>query len=115
MKRLIKSIILACVIVLALPIQAHCNLSPREITNTFGMKGDFNVYPQSVEKFLYITMSSKSDAPIHFELIDITGQVVVRTLINNNTKMNLSHLKKGIYLYKIIDAGRLTSGKIIKE
>jgi len=76
---------------------------------------ELKIYPNPAEDEIFIKGSF--DVPALFELYDITGRKVLKkTLTSINSQVNISHLSKGFYIYKLATgkAGYFT-GKIVKH
>jgi hypothetical protein len=51
---------------------------------------------------------------VQFLLYDATGQLIFNTIVTNGkAQYNFSHLRKGYYSYRVIDADQAISGKLI--
>jgi hypothetical protein len=73
------------------------------------------VYPNPGTNQLTIKTDNKE---LYFELVNISGQVVIRQIVNNNFKtINTESLKSGIYFYRLTDNKSKTTetGKWIKK
>ena len=73
-----------------------------------------SIYPNP-GNIVLIVKSGFNDAV--FLLIDITGKIILKEKIQNNSNsFNISHLSKGMYFYRIYnDKGLFDSGKWIKQ
>lgn len=95
--------------------------TPLEITsNTIELKNEnqINIYPNPVKDGnIHILLNQETYSEYTFELIDINGKIVkLEKLDSNQSVIELSDFKKGIYLYKI-SAGQiiLKTDKLIIE
>jgi hypothetical protein len=58
----------------------------------------------------------KNNATSYLELYNIAGQKVLdQSILQNNTKVDLSALSKGLYLLKTNVEGTISTVKIVKE
>lgn len=62
----------------------------------------------------YVEISTANTENLEIEIFDISGQLVHRSLSNQN-RIDLSHLKKGIYFLSIISPTATETAKIIKR
>jgi hypothetical protein len=71
----------------------------------------FTIYQQA--SVLYI--NSPSDENAEIRITDMAGKVVIvgRTNGNDNTPINVSNLRNGVYIVSLIDKNRFTSKKIV--
>ena len=85
-------------------------------TNELLSGKDIEVSPNpTIER---ININSKSISQFStFELLDIQGHIVLNTEISNvQNSISLSGIAKGLYLFKIMDNGKLLyTGKIVKQ
>lgn len=72
------------------------------------------VYPNPVSEYLSLN-NLGNHKYITFKLFDIHGSLVLAKKINPNQKINLKHIKKGMYIYTLTMEGNSWSGKIIKN
>ena len=91
----------------------HFFMSTDEVLSTSEFKNEvtkINIYPNPSNSEISINSTSKVD----FILIyNIMGQKILESKISQN--LNVSSLKKGIYLLKSISNGVTTTAKFIKE
>jgi len=79
-------------------------------------KQKFLVYPNPAKKDIYITPQSNVGSEFVFVLCNLESEVIIqRKIINfNPSVINITNLKDGLYLYRIIDNDQLVqNGKII--
>ena len=69
------------------------------------------VFPNPVEN--YLTVSNVS-SPVKISLFDIHGRMVFQC-VNDGLPVDLSSLKKGVYVVSIRDKGKIETTRIIKE
>jgi hypothetical protein len=50
-----------------------------------------------------------------FNLYDIQGRLVMKKEIHGNERLDIQHLKKGIYIYHLNQNGKVYNGKLIKK
>jgi hypothetical protein len=74
---------------------------------------DFNIYPIPTNNSL--TIESKKNDLIAFELVDVTGKVILKKEFIQSTSLDVSHIAKGMYYLNLkTDEGKLTKQIIIK-
>lgn len=83
-------------------------------TRDFDMQNSFKLYPNPVKDFITIEMNSVNSAKLN--VFDATGNVIIsKELKATSTKLSLSHLPVGVYLFRISnDTGTVTK-KVIKN
>jgi hypothetical protein len=75
----------------------------------------FSIYPNPGKDLIQIKMPS---GEFEFELFDLNGQILIRQQVSNQMNLiNTSHLKAGIYFYRITDQRNqiISTGKWIKN
>ena len=91
-----------------------CNatLSIEDIrTNT-----EFNIYPNPVNSSMYIINKNSTD--IEIKLYDLSGKILLQKSFQgttNNLKLNLNHLKTGLYQLSIKTNNSIYFDKIVKK
>jgi PKD repeat protein len=79
----------------------------------------FTFYPNPARDYIVINylQENHSNNSLQLELINITGQIVLKnsTAINNKTEISISGLAKGLYFLKISDGDITEVKKIILE
>jgi len=81
------------------------------------VNANLSVYPNPAKEELFISISNfKSNTNNHIEIFNISGQKVLdQSILQNNTKVDLSGLSKGLYLLKTNIEGTVSTVKIVKE
>jgi hypothetical protein len=81
------------------------------------VNANLSVYPNPAKEELFISISNfKSNTNNHLEIFNISGQKVLdQSILQNNTKVDLSGLSKGLYLLKTNVEGTVSTVKIVKE
>jgi len=76
---------------------------------------ELQIYPNPATDEIFI--KGNFDVPALFELYDITGRKVMEQILAGiNSQVNISHLSKGFYIYKIrADQSGDFTGKIVKH
>jgi polyhydroxybutyrate depolymerase len=61
---------------------------------------DINIYPNPTNSFINIELELREE--VECSLLDLTGQTILHTSINNNNhKLDVSKLKRGLYILRI--------------
>ncbi|MGB4415392.1 MAG: T9SS type A sorting domain-containing protein [Paludibacter sp.] len=77
------------------------------------VKPDIAIYPNPATDKISISSDFLSE-PCIFELMDVRGIVLLRTKVDaNENSVNLSNFSKGLYLYRLINKGKLLKTGII--
>lgn len=73
----------------------------------------YHLFPNPAKEYVFIEMSEYHN--VLFKLFTLTGQMVLQEQVKGTgQKINISNLKEGLYLYKILDdKGKLITGKMI--
>ena len=73
----------------------------------------YHVYPNPAKEFVLVDMAENQDVVL--KLFTLTGQVVLQEQVKGlGQKINISSLKEGLYIYKILDEkGKMITGKLI--
>jgi uncharacterized protein (TIGR02145 family) len=79
---------------------------------TNGVIDEINIYPNPSNKKLYLKNINSSNSLI--EIFDFRGGEVLKKQ-NVSNYVDISNLKNGVYLVKIIDSGKIKIAKFIKE
>ena len=74
-----------------------------------------SVGPKIITTNRSIIIESDSESEYKFQLVDMRGFVVLKSSKCRSEKIDISHLKNGIYLYVITQRERRYFGKIIKQ
>lgn len=72
------------------------------------------IYPNPVKSFISFSFSENVDL-VTFELFDIQGRKIMTKLVKNDDQLNMQELNDGIYIYKLINADKIQTGKLVKE
>lgn len=73
------------------------------------------VFPNPSKEFLNIRVDEVM-TNTHFELLEISGQSVLKQAIKNNqTQLDISELKAGTYLYRFTTNDGVKFGKVVKQ
>jgi hypothetical protein len=70
------------------------------------------VYPNPVRDFLHISMTQER---CQIVICDISGRILIEKMVDNKTQLDVTSLKKGMYLLKIHNNSFQYTTKIIKE
>ena len=70
------------------------------------------IYPNPVKDLLYISTSTNN---CHLMICDLSGQVLIEEKVNDQSVLDISFLKKGIYILKIYSNSFKHTTKILKE
>ena len=76
---------------------------------------NLRVYPNPVKGDLYIDLSDALGASFAFEIINLSGQVLMQGNLNKRDVINVSKLKSGVYIIKIFLNEGLYIDKFIRE
>jgi len=83
------------------------------------LEKDFAVYPNPFSDKIFFQLSSQEELKYKtIEIVDITGKIVYCKNISTETgllEIETNKFSSGIYLYKLINDEKVTSGKIIKQ
>lgn len=75
---------------------------------------DVQVYPNPASDYVYFELTDNSTS-ISLEVFDMQGRMVIDQEISGKQQVSVSHLDKGLYVYKMKNDGNLQSGKIMIE
>jgi hypothetical protein len=79
---------------------------------------DLVVYPNPATNNIVIHNNGKTEITDGlFELYDINGRKVLSRDVNfaTDTKISLSGLNRGFYIYRVLSGNRILTGKIVKQ
>ena len=76
---------------------------------------NLRVYPNPVQEDLYVDLSDAMEASFTFEIINLSGQVLMQGNLNKRDVINVSKLKSGVYIIKIFLEEGLYIEKFIRE
>jgi hypothetical protein len=72
------------------------------------------VYPNPAKNFIVFDLADNSGSATA-EIFDIQGKMVLKQRLSGNRKMSVSNLSKGLYMFKVLNAGNYYTGKLIIE
>ncbi|MCD4725686.1 MAG: T9SS type A sorting domain-containing protein, partial [Bacteroidales bacterium] len=75
---------------------------------------DIKIYPNPATEFVVFDVNSTSKTAI-VEIFDINGKKVLHQELSDNKQISVSHLNRGLYMYKLIHNSTIYSGKIMIE
>lgn len=80
---------------------------------------NFSVYPNPASTQLTLAYELANVEQAHFELLDVTGRIMLTMTLSPNTtstSINISKLTRGVYLYRyVVNNNALHTGKIVLE
>lgn len=77
------------------------------------LKHGFSVYPNPANEY-FVIETQKSEAGSTFSLSDVTGRKVAQQIITGEkTVLPTTHLKAGIYFYRIENGQEISTGKVM--
>ncbi len=80
---------------------------------------NFSVYPNPASTQLTLDYELANVEQAHFELLDVTGRIMLTMSLSPNTtstSINISKLTRGVYLYRyVVNNSALHTGKIVLE
>lgn len=73
----------------------------------------YHVFPNPAKEYVLVEMADTQT--IIFKLFSLAGQIVLQEMVKGSgKKINISSLKQGLYIYKIVDdKGKLITGKLV--
>ncbi|MCB0738812.1 MAG: T9SS type A sorting domain-containing protein [Bacteroidetes bacterium] len=74
-----------------------------------------SIYPTSVNDVINISGVDFSNENSTVEILDIHGRSIISNPINNFNTIDVSGLKQGVYVAKVIDQGNIYSQKFVKK
>ena len=77
------------------------------------MEAGIKVFPNPATDFIAFDMDNSS-ATATIEMFDLQGRKVLYQVVNDKN-ISVSHLAKGLYMYKIQNNDRVYNGKIVVE
>lgn len=70
--------------------------------NSFSAQKSVQIYPNPASDYLVIT-SEKNLFPLTLNLMDVHGRIVMKSIIDHSGEtLSISHLPKGMYMYRLI-------------
>jgi hypothetical protein len=79
--------------------------------NEISKNNIYNIYPNPTNTFVNIQLATSQMA--NFSLIDVTGKIVVNSMINSSEEINIQKIDKGIYFYKLLIDNQQYKGKLV--
>ena len=75
------------------------------------------VYPNPADEELNVLLNTLPEGKTTIEFHDVTGRLVLSEEIKeNSTSINISSLKQGVYMYRIINGDNIIArDRIVKE
>jgi hypothetical protein len=96
------------------------DLTSEQIPNVNKQKNNFVICPNPAQDFLNIEYKSTAQTKVLMKIVSLNGGIVVSQPFylnnnSNNAKINISGLKRGIYVFQLIDDTGLTVFKFMKN
>jgi predicted GH43/DUF377 family glycosyl hydrolase len=76
------------------------NVLPSGNDFTAGIRNTFDIYPNPAKDYIIIDPLKKTES-YQVELSDITGRIVLKSLVNGKTRTDISSLNQGLYILKL--------------
>jgi hypothetical protein len=73
------------------------------------------VYPNPARDRLHIDIADNGQQKTLFDLYDIFGRLILKQTLSESQVLDISHLKTGMYLYRLQNGSDKRSGKLIKK
>lgn len=73
------------------------------------------VYPNPVSNLFYLKCNTLENNTIYVEIIDLQGKIVKSEKTSTNNGIDISNLKNGLYICKLIINDSMKTVKIIKQ
>ncbi len=102
-----------------LPGPSYCYYDEKKI-NSIGIKeltirkSELVIFPNPSSDWIEILIEKQNEIQ-KFEIYDSFGRIVFDGNLNNDKKINISELNKGIYFVILSDTANILKGKFIKE
>lgn len=98
-----------------LSLKATLNYVDHDVTGIFNpTASEIQVYPNPATDYISFDLKDNaSEATV--ELFDIQGRLVLSQAVSGQTKIQVNHLNKGLYMYKLLQNDNSFSGKVIVE
>jgi hypothetical protein len=93
---------------LKIMVQQPLNTGQSDIQN-------IRVYPNPAKDRLHIDIADNGQQKTLFELYDIFGRLLFKQTLSKSQILDISHLKTGMYLYRLQNGSDKRSGKLIKK
>ena len=75
---------------------------------------DIKIYPNPASEFIYFELTNNTTNST-VEIFDVQGRMVLSQEISGKQQISVSHLDRGLYIYKLLQKGKIQSGKIMIE
>jgi hypothetical protein len=75
---------------------------------------DFNFFPNPVSDAIHFVINESNSRPIKIYLYDVLGKLHLEKTIVTNETINVSNLKTGMYLMRIVAGEKIISRKLVK-
>src|SRR5690606_33174909 len=72
-----------------------------------------NLFPNPVHDVLTIKIQNRKENKAILNLSDMSGRLVLSKEFRNNTPIDVSHLRDGVYFYKITSNKKTSIGKLV--
>lgn len=72
------------------------------------------IYPNPASNYIRIPVYNHSGTAI-LELFDYCGKMVIHEVLKDNGMINIEHLKRGLYIYKVFYSERIYAGKLVVQ
>jgi hypothetical protein len=80
------------------------------------LESSINIFPNPAKDEVTITLSDENFVLNEIQIYDMDGRIVhAQQAVSGNNVMNISALKKGVYMLKIPVKGMITNKKLVKE
>jgi hypothetical protein len=93
-------------------------LSPAASTSNAAGQSYITVYPNPILDYLTIATRNDQNAPLEITLQDVTGKQILRKTAlptqNQETPLNTSQLKPGVYLLRVKQGAAFLNQKVVK-
>ncbi len=88
--------------------------------NQFNSENTINIYPNPVSKMININITNWDSNVINWEIINITGQIILEGIIypeNSESfkELDLDFMKPGIYYFRFTTDNKTITKKISKQ
>jgi len=78
-------------------------------------KSSLNIYPNPADEFIYIEFPSSSNQTSFVEVFTVDGTLVMQIELNNNEKVDITEIPKGIYIIQAtLNSDQITEKLIVK-
>ncbi|NCA86887.1 MAG: T9SS type A sorting domain-containing protein [Clostridia bacterium] len=94
------------------PVHISIDTSGVGMIENYAKHNKIKLFPNPTNNFVNIYIAGKPET-IHLEIFNLAGRCVLKQYQNQNTTLDISHLKPGIYLLYIQTATKNYSNKLI--